>query len=156
MKFTARYAHMDSPPGLKVGRIVNRGDVVGRMGNSGQSTAAHVHFDLTAGENAGLYSLTDIEAGNPAPGPLRQFMHFLDVEMFGVPLVVTTPYAELEYFQSLGKIHHGFDVVPIDRRVSNAHFDIHWNRSMPGTVIRVANDFHGYGYHICIAYEVPE
>lgn len=154
MILTARYAHLDSLPRLKVGEIVHEHNVIGRMGNSGQSTAAHLHFDLTRGENAGLYSLHDIENEKPQSAPLKQYMHFLDDDMFTVPLVVTTAYAELEYYRLMRKVHHGFDVVPEDRRSTKEHFDIHWNRSIKGKVVRVANDPYGYGYHINIAFEV--
>jgi len=154
MILTARYAHLDSMPLWKAGETLSRNAIIGRMGNSGQSTGAHLHLDLTRGENAGMYSLQDIEEGKPAAGPLRQLMFFLDAELFAVPLVVTTAYAELDYYLQTRKVHHGFDLVPVDRRVTKDHYDIHWNRSMPGRVIRVANDPYGYGYHICIAFEV--
>jgi hypothetical protein len=151
---TARFAHLDSLPRWKVGETIHENTIIGRMGNSGQSTAAHLHLDLTRGENAGMYSLLDIENEKPAAGPLKQLLFFLDEELFTVPLVVTTPYAEIEYWNLLHKVHHGFDVVPQDRRTTKDHFDIHWNRSMPGRVVRVANDPYGYGYHINIAFEV--
>jgi murein DD-endopeptidase MepM/ murein hydrolase activator NlpD len=154
MILTARYAHLDSLPRWKVGEEINENTIIGRMGNSGQSTAAHLHLDLTRGENAGMYSLHDIEAEKPAAAPVKQLLYFLDDDMFSVPLVVTTAYAELDYYLQTRKVHHGFDLVPVDRRVTKDHYDIHWNRSMPGRVIRVANDPYGYGYHICIAFEV--
>ncbi len=46
----ATYGHMD--PGsiaVTVGDQVKAGDVVGRLGNSGNSTAAHLHFVVTDG-----------------------------------------------------------------------------------------------------------
>ena len=154
MILTARYAHLDSLPRWKIGETIHEHNVIGRMGSSGQSTAAHLHFDLTRGENDGLYSLHDIENEKPQSAPLRQYLYFLDDEMFIVPLVVTTAYAELEYYKLTRKVHHGFDLVPEDRRTTKDHFDIHWNRSMKGRVVRVANDPYGYGYHICISFEV--
>jgi len=154
MILTARYAHLDSLPRWKVGDTILENFIVGRMGNSGQSTAAHLHFDLTRGENAGLYSLHDIESEKPASAPLKQYLYFLDDDMFTVPLVVTTAYAELEYYKLTRKVHHGFDLVPEDRRTTKDHFDIHWNRSMKGKVVRVGNDPYGYGYHIQISFEV--
>jgi hypothetical protein len=154
MILTARFAHLDSLPRWKVGETIHENTVIGRMGSSGQSTAAHLHLDLTRGENAGMYSLLDIENEKPAAGPLKQLLFFVDDDLFGIAPVVTTPYAEAEYFKLLRKVHHGFDLVPEDRRTTKDHFDIHWNRSMKGRVIRVANDPYGYGYHINIAFEV--
>lgn len=55
------YAHMtkNSSSHLKVGSIVNEGDVIGQLGNSGNSTGPHLHLeladtDLTAQEMSGL------------------------------------------------------------------------------------------------------
>ncbi len=154
MTLTVRFAHLDYMPLWTVDQPIIRGNHIGRMGSSGQSTAAHLHIDLTRGENANLYSLQDIEKGNPSAGPILQLVHFLDDELFGVPIVVTTPYAELDYYKLLKKIHHGFDVVPEDRRATKDHYEIFWNRSMPGKVIRVDNDPYGYGYHVNISFEV--
>jgi hypothetical protein len=154
MILTARYAHLDGLPRWKVGETIHENTIIGRMGNSGQSTAAHLHFDVTRGENAGMYSLHDIESDKPAAAPIKQILYFLDDDLFIVPLVVTTAYAELDYYLQTRKVHHGFDLVPIDRRVTKDHYDIHWNRSMKGRVIRVANDPYGYGYHINIMFEV--
>lgn len=55
------YAHMtkNSSSHLKVGSIVNEGDVIGQLGTSGNSTGPHLHLeladtDLTAQEMSGL------------------------------------------------------------------------------------------------------
>ena len=48
----AFYAHLQ--PGsirVKLGDTVNRGDPVGLLGNSGNSTAPHLHFHLTDGNS---------------------------------------------------------------------------------------------------------
>ncbi len=46
MIHTARYAHLKNSPDLSVGSTVRPGQIIATMGNSGQSTAPHVHFDL--------------------------------------------------------------------------------------------------------------
>jgi len=40
------YYHMVEPPALKAGDKVERGDVVGHVGNTGNSTANHLHFTI--------------------------------------------------------------------------------------------------------------
>lgn len=57
---TYYYAHLDSyAPGMELGRVVNRGDVVGFVGNTGNArgTPPHLHF--------GIYTTTG--AINPLP-----------------------------------------------------------------------------------------
>ncbi len=51
----AAYAHLQ--PGsvaVHVGQRVHRGELLGRVGNTGSSTAAHLHFQVTDGPNAVL------------------------------------------------------------------------------------------------------
>lgn len=152
MKYTVRFAHLDKLPTWKRGDKIKPGDVIGIMGSSGQSTAAHLHIDCAQGEQTRLYHLADYNTViNPSPW---QLLLFIDKDLFGVDPIVTTGYADLAYFMERKKAHHGFDVVPWDRRSTNAHFAIHWNRSMVGTVSLVGYDQAGYGNHIYITFEV--
>lgn len=41
-----RYLHMKSLPSVKVGQNVKKGEILGYMGSTGQSTGAHLHFDV--------------------------------------------------------------------------------------------------------------
>lgn len=45
MGFDTRYAHMDSVA-VKYGQFVRKGDIVGYCGNSGDSTASHLHYEV--------------------------------------------------------------------------------------------------------------
>jgi murein DD-endopeptidase MepM/ murein hydrolase activator NlpD len=45
-QITTLYAHLDSI-GVAVGDAVSRGDVLGVMGNTGRSTAAHLHYEVS-------------------------------------------------------------------------------------------------------------
>jgi len=44
------YAHMISGSTVPVGTVVKRGDVIGRVGNTGESTGAHLHFSIIRGD----------------------------------------------------------------------------------------------------------
>ena len=41
--FTVRFAHLKTKPPLRLGQVIRRGDLIGTMGNTGASTAAHLH-----------------------------------------------------------------------------------------------------------------
>ena len=43
------YAHMVSGSNAPVGTVVKRGDVIGRVGSTGESTGAHLHFSIIVG-----------------------------------------------------------------------------------------------------------
>lgn len=45
MKFVTRYGHL-SKFNVKVGDVVKRGDVIGYVGNTGRSTAPHLHYEV--------------------------------------------------------------------------------------------------------------
>lgn len=154
MVYTVRFAHLANAPKWKPGDTIKRGDIVGTMGTSGQSTAFHLHIDCAHEKQTKLFRLVDYDVSiKPAP---RQLLYFIDNDLFGVEPVITTPYAELEYFTTRGKVHHGFDVVPIDRKTTKKHFDIHWNRSAVGTVVAVFDEPKSYGHCIYVTFETKE
>ena len=153
MIYTARFAHLEKLPPYKVGRVILRGDKVGRMGNTGQSSAAHLHFDCVEGLQTGRYSLAMMEAGNPKPSA-RQANWFIDSELFGVEPFITTYYSDPAYQRLYGKDHPGYDIVPINRHDTVRNFDIHWNRSVPGRVVAIYDDLGGYGICVYIAFEI--
>ena len=45
---TTRYAHMEKLL-AKEGQVVNRGDVIGAIGNTGRSTGPHLHYEVRVG-----------------------------------------------------------------------------------------------------------
>lgn len=63
---TTRYAHLSSiAAGIRAGRSVMQGDVVGRVGTSGTSTAPHLHYEFRVNGVARDPRSIKFEAGEP-------------------------------------------------------------------------------------------
>lgn len=151
MKYTVRFAHLGSAPKWKVGDIIQDNDVVGVMGTSGQSTAAHLHIDCVVGEQNKPYKLADI---GPAFAPdQKELAAFINKDLFGVAPVITTQFMDPAYHKQFGKDHPAYDVVPEDRHDTDAHFSIHWPRSMPGHVALVVYQPESYGHCLYVTFE---
>lgn len=150
MIYTVRYAHLANVYDLKCGHILSQGARIGLMGNTGQSTGAHLHIDCVEGLQLGPYSLQMIDEGNPKSA-LRQLNYFIDDTLFNSPIAITTYYGDPEYQTLFKKVHHGYDVVPKSRLPKD--FTIYWNRSKPGRVTNIKFDKDGYGTHVFIAFE---
>jgi murein DD-endopeptidase MepM/ murein hydrolase activator NlpD len=145
--YTVRFAHLHLPDSLKVGDFVGRGSVLGIMGNTGQSTGAHLHIDVTQGRNAKAFRLSDITAGSFKPD-FRQLAYFIDQELGHGPFKITTyPYDYHYIIDGKWKEHPGYDLV-----ILTTSRTIFWNRSMSGRVIKAGYDS-GYGNHLYIAFK---
>lgn len=151
MKYTVRFAHLESKPLWNPGDKINRGDIIGKMGTSGQSTAAHLHIDCVVGAVRNPYKLADI--GSSLVPDQKQLVLFIDKELFGVVPVIKTSFLDAEYKKIFKKDHPAYDIVPIDRLKTKEHFSIHWNRSMPGKVELVVYQPESYGNCIYISFE---
>lgn len=151
MKYTVRFAHLADTPKWNAGDKIQDNDIVGVMGTSGQSTAAHLHIDLVVGEVKMTYKLADI--GPRLVPDQKELLKFLNVDLFGIAPVVTTEFMDPSYKKQFGKDHPAYDVVPKDRHDSTDHFAIHWPRSMPGTVSLVVYQPESYGHCVYITYE---
>src|SRR6056297_771107 len=145
--YTFRLAHLNRTP-LKVGDIVHRGDQIGRMGNTGQSTGPHGHIDVVKGYQGWAYRLQNIYAGNPIPA-FRELHFFIDRELTGgKPFRVTTHVYDHNYvIHGSWKPHPAYDIV-----IDDPNPEFYWNRSYEGEVIASAFDV-GYGNYIQIHYK---
>jgi murein DD-endopeptidase MepM/ murein hydrolase activator NlpD len=146
--YTVRFAHLKDPVAYKEGDIIERGDVVGIMGNTGQSTGAHLHIDVVFDRNLWMYRMRDIDRGMPEPA-FEQLHYFIDRELGNGDFRVTTFPYDYRYIipQNGGwKPHPGYDVVldTPDKR-------IYWNRSMTGVVAKTGFDS-GYGNYVYIIF----
>lgn len=154
--YLARFAHLQYPADYKPGDKIQRGYIIGRMGNTGQSTGPHLHFDLTQFRKEkhlpdDLYRLSDIPGYIlDLPALMKQYHFFLDDEMFGCKVRITTSFGDPTYIiNGNWKFHPGYDVVPKDKNMAV----IHWPRSIDGRCYMVGKDA-GYGNYIIIRYEV--
>ena len=65
--YTTLYAHLSSL-GVSSGQAVEKGQVIGRMGSTGDSTGPHLHFEF----HVGYYS----SQGSSAVNPRRDLFQF--------------------------------------------------------------------------------
>jgi murein DD-endopeptidase MepM/ murein hydrolase activator NlpD len=148
-KYTVRFTHLEDEPKLSPGEIVKRGDLVGIMGNTGQSTGPHLHLDVVYGRQYEMWRLADVDPDGQdvmrlVPSP-RQCAYFVDKELWGgKSYVITTTYCDPLYKQRFGKWHCGYDLVGTEPQ-------IFWNRSTDGQVVFSDWD-HGYGWSLMITY----
>lgn len=151
--YTVRFAHLAEIPIQKIGDIIFRGDKVGRMGNTGQSTADHVHTDVIEGLVDKIIRLEEIgyEEGKSYLPNIKQLNYFIDDELFGIGPVITTYFYDPEYKVKYRKDHPGYDLVPSDYDTMD-HYNIYWNRSKTGIILAVGYDA-GYGNYILIGFE---
>ena len=150
MKYTVRFAHLETIF-VQPGQIVSRGQVIGKMGSTGQSTAAHLHIDCVEGEHKERYNLSMMGKGKPKPDK-KQLDFFIDSELFETDIEITTGYLDPDYEILFSKPHAGYDVVPKDRKETDIHYKIHWNRSASGEVIKIMKNDPGYGKCVYVVF----
>jgi len=152
--YTVRFAHLAEPPIPKVGDIIFEGDKVGLMGNTGKSTANHLHIDVIETLQNKIIRLKEIgyEEGKLYLPNIQQLNYFIDEELFGIKPVIITSFYDPFYRPEYKKDHPAYDVVPEDRHETKDHFSIYWNRTKTGVIL--ANSFDsGYGNYILIGFE---
>ncbi len=151
MFYTVRYTHLEYYPRLQLGELITSGDKIGRMGNTGASLGNHLHIDCIRGRTSSIWHLYEMENGTLEPAP-RQLNYFIDNELFKTDYHITTYYNDPEYQKELKKIHPAYDIVPVNRKQTTDNYDIFWNRSMKGEVLKVGND-RDYGFYAIIGFD---
>jgi hypothetical protein len=150
MIYTVRYAHLKHIPHFPIETIIKPQDMIGIMGNTGKSTADHLHIDTIISSRVRPWRQLDMERRNLLPAP-KQLNFFIDAALFNQPLVITSYYCDPIYMDRFGILHFGYDVRPKYFN-SDTDYTIYWNRSFTGKVIAVGFD-NGYGNYIHIEFE---
>ena len=150
MNYTVRYTHLETIPELKQNVFLIRGDMVGRIGNTGASNGRHLHIDCIEGHVPSVYHLWEMSGGGLTPSP-KQLNYFTDSELFKSPILITTYYNDPKYMQVTKKLHTAYDVVPENRHKTDDNYDIFWNRSVRGEVLSIGFDI-DYGNYIQIGF----
>lgn len=152
MIYTSEFGHLEDIPKYIVGAKIQPGELFAVMGNSGQSDAIHLHFTCAEGMQTAPWTLEAMEHFYPRPAPRQAAWFITDDGLFKTTPHITTAWNCPEYLQQRGKCHQAFDVVPLDRRETKAHYGIHWARSMEG-LVTYCGQHNGYGNIILIAFE---
>ena len=118
---------------------------IGKMGSTGISTGAHLHIGVVEGIQPNLWRLGDMAKGNPKPSK-QQTDFFIDNTLFEYPILTTMTWLGYEN-------HYAYDVVPQNRQLTQANFDVMWNRSFAGRVIKTGFDS-AYGNYVIIWYNI--
>jgi hypothetical protein len=66
------YSHMQSDPGFRVGQQVTQGQLMGKVGNTGRSTAPHLHWEIVSGGT--YHDPVKWTQRNPLPSPIQLAM----------------------------------------------------------------------------------
>lgn len=141
-------------PNLKVGDSLKFGDLIGIMGTSGASKFNHLHIDVVKGFVRKIIRLKEIGPLKKYNPNKKQLKYFIDIDLFRIKPVITTPYLSKKYERAFRKKHHAIDVVPKDRHSSESHFMIYFNRKKVKNVeVLVVGLDVGYGFHVLIGYE---
>lgn len=148
MRYTVRYCHLKNIPKCEKNSLVYTGDQIGVMGNSGASTATHLHIDCVEGFMPSVYYLYQMTNRELVPAE-KQLNYFIDKELFKTDIHITSYYNDPEYMEITGKLHPAYDVVPLNRHETEENHIIYWNRSMMGEVLSVgAHSDYGNYIHI--------
>ncbi len=150
MKYTVRYAHLEHIPELKKNQLINRGDKIGRIGNTGTSTGTHLHIDCVESYVSEVFHMWEIDQGAYKSNPI-ELNYFIDFQLFNTKIHITSSYFDPFYMAERGILHPAYDVVPLNRHETKKNYDIFWNRSFKGKVLSLGKD-DGYGNYINIGY----
>lgn len=149
-RYTVRYAHLEEIPNLQKNQFIINGEIIGRMGNSGNSIGAHLHIDCIEGFHSSVYYLWEMSGGGLTPAP-KQLNYFIDDQLFNTKILITTYYNDPLYMTMTKKLHTAYDVVPENRKKTTENYNIIWNRSMRGEVLAVGYD-KDYGNYVNIGF----
>jgi len=147
---TQMFAHLEERPDFEIGDILTNRKLIGRMGSTGVSTAAHIHMGNALGVYKFPWTLKQCEDGDIIPVP-RELNYFLDEYLFQAPLKITTYYCDPKYQEHWEKVHYGYDV----STKKSWPWEFYWNRSKTGYVM-FNNWYDAYGNVILISYDTKE
>lgn len=154
--YTNMYAHLKAVE-CKEGDLLHQDDIIGVMGNTGKSTAAHVHMSSIHGHRKRLWQLKDMFPGGPCEPSEKQVE--LSAEGLFKPhdIRITTLYNDPQYpLDWNGKRHYALDVVPVWLDGCYGMPFVRWSRSWIGKVVKVGWHPEGYGNYVLINYTVNE
>ena len=83
--YTTAYAHLSAfSPGLKVGKRVKQGDVIGQVGSTGASTGPHLHYEVRVNKKQVNPLSVQLPTANPIPAKYREDFRFHRARMLAM------------------------------------------------------------------------
>lgn len=101
------YAHMDSPGIYAPGTAVSRGQTIGYVGNTGQSTGPHLHYETATGDPVERMNPRDFMAIYGGGSEVLLYKTLARLVVNGVPSLEFEPYRgdDVPRFQSQHPVH---------------------------------------------------
>lgn len=151
MKYTVLYAHL-AKTYVKKGQILNRGDVIGKQGNTGESFGEHLHIAVVNGTVPSGWSLDQAVPGGKYEPNRRQLDFFFGSDLYN-PKADPNDKSGIKmgnYGWGSYSNHYAYDTI---RGTGGLGPDIYWNRSMPGEVLGVYDHRpNGKGIFVVVGY----
>ena len=138
---------------MGVGDKGKKGTKICRISNKG-CDAIHLHHDIGIGHHK-WQNLSMLHSGAIKPDKDLMYKFAESKDVFKYEQHISTYYMEDGYFEKHGKYHPAIDSVPLDRKKSSEHYDVHWPFDCEFEVINIGEYSDGVTY-IIIWFDVDE
>lgn len=153
---------------LKVGSVLEEGDLIGIMGSTGNSTGNHVHVTAAKGRVSRAFYRADYNNGSIVPleaetNSFKSNKLFYHKGTYVPALVSYSDYykSNNDFYQWRGdRYHFGVDLITSNSYLDANRPEVRWPKKVKATVIAMGDDRNvtslGYGWWIVLHYSYDE